>query len=185
MQTDRIVALFEAHGAMSYDGEGVTQLQHGWQGARLAAQAGATPALQLAAWLHDVGHLMTGLPGSPTTQGIDDAHEALGAQLLGGLFGPAVGEPVALHVQAKRYLVTTQAGYRQRLSPDSVRSLALQGGPMTDAEAAAFMLQPHARDALRVRIWDDLAKDPGQQPASAPAALANLRTLMQQVLQAA
>jgi len=185
MQTNQIVALFEAQGGLSYDGESVTQLQHGWQCGRLAAQAGATPALQLAAWLHDVGHLMTGLPGSPTTQGIDDAHEALGAQLLGGLFGPAVGEPVALHVQAKRYLVAMQAGYRQGLSPDSVRSLALQGGPMTDTEAAAFMLQPHARDALRVRVWDDLAKDPGQQPVSVPAALADLRALMQQVLQAA
>jgi len=46
------------------------------------------------------------------------------------------------------------------LSPASVCTLSLQGGPMTDAEAAAFAARPYAPDAVAVRRWDDAAKDP-------------------------
>ncbi len=61
MQEHAMVLIFRAHGRLSYDGEGVTQLEHAWQCGQLALQASAMPALQLAAWLHDVGHLVTGL----------------------------------------------------------------------------------------------------------------------------
>ena len=47
---------------------------------------------------------MTTLAGSPTVQGIDDAHEMVAAPILAAVFGPAVAEPEALHVQAKRCL---------------------------------------------------------------------------------
>lgn len=166
---------------MAYEGEGITQLQHGWQCAKLARQAGAPMSLELAAWLHDLGHLMTDLDGSPTTRGIDDGHEHLAAQLLGEVFGPGVAEPVRLHVQAKRYLVGTQTAYCAGLSADSIRSLALQGGPMDAHEAAAFLQQPHTRDALRLRTWDDRAKDPAIRPESLDQALLELRVLMRRV----
>ncbi len=42
----------------------------------------------------------------------------------------------------------------------AVRTLALQGGPMTAAEVAAFEALPYYRDAVSVRRWDDQAKDP-------------------------
>ena len=51
-------------------------------------------------------------------------------------------------------------GYFEALSVDSKRSLALQGGVFTPAEAAAFIAQPYAADAVEVRLWDDLAKLP-------------------------
>jgi predicted HD phosphohydrolase len=79
-------------------------------------------------------------------------------------FGPAVAEPVALHVQAKRCLVGMQRGYRNSLSADSIRSLALQGGPMAPMEVDAFLLLPRAKDALRLRAWDDRAKDNALHP---------------------
>jgi phosphonate degradation associated HDIG domain protein len=176
-----ILQLWDTRGHLAYDGEGITQLQHGWQCARLCRQAGAPVALQLAAWLHDLGHLMTGLSGSPTTRGIDDGHEHLGARALARVFGTAVAEPVALHVQAKRCLVATRPGYRDDLSPDSVRSLALQGGPMTADEATAFRARRHARDALRLRVWDDMAKNSALQPASTAQALEELAALMRLV----
>lgn len=179
-----ILALYRLRGVLAYEGEGVTQLQHGWQCGRLARLADATPALQLAAWLHDLGHLMTGWEGSPTVRGLDDAHESLAARVLTPLFGPAVGEPVALHVAAKRCLVGSQPGYRETLSPDSVRSLALQGGPMSTSECEAFLARPHAREALRLRVWDDRAKEPGLQPPGGEGALEELATLMHQVLAA-
>ncbi|WP_204279744.1 hypothetical protein, partial [Serratia marcescens] len=79
------------------------------------------------------------------------------AALLRPWFGAAVADPVALHVEAKRYLVATQADYAARLSADSQRSLALQGGPMPLVQAQAWLERPHADDALRLRVWDDLA----------------------------
>ena len=161
---DRILVLYREQGAMQYDDEGATQMQHGAQAASLAAAAGAPPALQLAAWLHDIGHLLTGLPGTPTRAGIDDRHEALGAAFLAAGFGPAVSRPVALHVEAKRYLVAATAGYHARLSPDSRRSLALQGGPMPMADREAFIALPFAQDALRLRAWDEAAKRPDYEP---------------------
>ena len=181
MDLDDIVALYVDRGHIAYAGEGITQLQHAWQCGRLARQAGADPALQLAAWLHDLGHLMTDLDGSPTTRGIDDAHEHRAARALMQTFGPTVAEPVALHVLAKRCLVATHSGYREQLSPDSVRSLALQGGPMKEEEVAAFLDLPSARDALRLRAWDDAAKDAALHFESATQVLAELRTLMFQV----
>jgi predicted HD phosphohydrolase len=72
-----------------------------------------------------------------------------------------VTEPIRLHVQAKRYLVSVDAAYFLGLSPASVHSLQLQGGPMSKAESQAFERLPFAREAVQLRRWDDLAKVPG------------------------
>ncbi len=176
-----IAQLYREHGHVAYEGEGITQLLHGWQCGQLAKRALASPPLQLAAWLHDVGHLTSGLSGTPTLAGIDDRHEHAGAQLVRGLFGDAVAQPIALHVAAKRHLVARQAGYRESLSQDSIRSLALQGGPFNDHECEAFEALPYARDALRVRVWDDTAKNADWLPTSDEAALAELEALMREV----
>jgi phosphonate degradation associated HDIG domain protein len=172
-----VIDCLRRHGALRYEGEGISQLQHAWQCGRLAQRAGASPQLQLAAWLHDLGHLLSGFEGSPTLRGIDDRHEALGAAVLRGQFGAAVSEPVALHVAAKRCLVATRADYARGLSADSVRSLALQGGPMDPAECTAFLARPMARDAMRLRVWDDLAKQSGWRFDSEASALAELASL--------
>lgn len=179
MDAARVIDLYLQRGHLAYQGEGITQWQHAWQCGELARQAGATPALQLAAWLHDIGHLMSGLEGTPTLQGHDDRHEALAARALAPPFGPAVATPVALHVEAKRYLVATRPGYRERLSPDSVRSLALQGGPMDAAACAFFMRQPFSADAVRLRAWDEAGKRPQWQPPD--DAIARLAALMRQL----
>ncbi len=68
-----------------------------------------------------------------------------------------------MNVWAKRYLCATDPGYYACLSPGSVRSLALQGGPFTSAEVAEFQALPFAEDAIRVRRWDEAAKVPGIQ----------------------
>ena len=78
------------------------------------------------------------------------------------LFSDAVLEPIRLHVDAKRCLCRTDAGYFESLSPDSVRSLALQGGIFSEEETAAFLQRPFAEDALRLRRWDDTAKEEGK-----------------------
>jgi predicted HD phosphohydrolase len=39
--------------------------------------------------------------------------------------------------------------------------LKLQGGTFSDEQAQAFIARPGAPDAVRLRIWDDLAKTAG------------------------
>jgi len=69
-----------------------------------------------------------------------------------------VVQPVALHVLAKRYLVSTNRDYQAQLSEDSIRSLALQGGSMTEVECQAFIKMPFSQDAISLRQWDDAGK---------------------------
>jgi phosphonate degradation associated HDIG domain protein len=176
-----ILALYQSGGDRLYDGEPVTQLEHAWQCGRLAEKSGASAPLQLASWLHDVGHLWVNAEGTPTLRGENDVHENFGAQLLYPLFGPSVSEPVRLHVQAKRYLVTTRNTYAKKLSADSVRSLQLQGGLMTEAECAAFEAMPFSSDALKLRVWDDLAKSVSWFEVSRAEAFEHLHMLMEEV----
>lgn len=91
---------------------------------------------------------------------IDDRHESLGAQWLAAYLPPSVSEPVRLHVEAKRYLCTVEPGYAQRLAGDSVMSLKLQGGLMADEECEAFLAKPFSAEAIRLRRFDEAAKDP-------------------------
>jgi len=79
---------------------------------------------------------------------------------LRGLFPDAVLEPIRLHVDAKRYLCRIDAGYWAELSPASQHSLELQGGIFDETQAEAFMQQPYAQEAVRLRRYDDLAKTP-------------------------
>lgn len=154
---DGLRQLLLARGGEQYTGEPVTHLQHALQTAQLAQRAGAAQPLVVASLMHDIGHLQCGLAGTPSQQGINDQHESAGAALLGQWFAPAVTEPVALHVQAKRYLAAND-GYRRKLSADSLRSLALQGGVMTANERSAFEALPGWQAALQLRAWDDAAK---------------------------
>lgn len=153
---------FDLHGGKDYGGERVRQLEHALQCAALAEAEGAAPALITASLLHDIGHLIHDLGREPAARGIDDRHEVLGQDWLKRWFGADVTEPVRLHVPAKRYLTATDTGYFATLSPGSVRSLALQGGPFLPEAAAEFIDQPHAAEAVRLRRWDEGAKVPGK-----------------------
>jgi phosphonate degradation associated HDIG domain protein len=159
-----IERLFAAKGNRMYAGEPVTQLQHALQSAELAERAGASDELVLAAFLHDLGHLINDQGDTPTLRGVDDRHEYVALPFLRDLYGDAVLQPIRLHVDAKRYLCARGDGhisgaeYWTALSADSKRSLELQGGIFTTAQADAFIAQPHAAEAVQLRLWDDLAK---------------------------
>jgi gamma-butyrobetaine dioxygenase len=157
---DVIAGLFASEGAAEYLGEAVTQAAHMLQAAALAERDGATDALIAAALLHDVGHFTGTVTGRDLMRGTDNRHSDQGAAWLARWFGPEVTEPVRLHVAAKRYLCATEPGYLDLLSPASVYTLGVQGGPMRGGEVAAFAASPHAQDACRVRRWDDAAKAP-------------------------
>lgn len=148
------------HGHMQYGREAVTQKQHALQCATLAASAKSSNSLIAACLLHDFGHLVHTLGEDAAERGINDCHEDRAIPYLKGLFPCAVTEPIRLHVNAKRYLCAIDEAYWESLSPASKLSLELQGGIFSESEARIFIEQPHAKDAVQLRIWDDLAKDP-------------------------
>jgi gamma-butyrobetaine dioxygenase len=152
--------LFETGGNAAYFGEPVSQTEHALQTAHLAEAEGASDALVVAALLHDIGHLLHGLPESIAEQGIDGKHEAGGSTWLAKHFGPDVCDPVRLHVAAKRYLCAVDKDYMASLSPASQKSLELQGGPFDVAGQQAFETERYFREALQLRRWDDRAKIP-------------------------
>jgi len=154
-------------GGEQYFGEAVTKLAHAEQCAWHAQQAGADEELVLAALLHDIGHLLD------TEEAMRDErvgvinHDQVGRRwLLDRGFSERLANLVGGHVAAKRYLTATNASYRERLSPASKETLHLQGGPMDEASALAFANEPEMRDMLRLRAWDEMAKDPMWQGPS-------------------
>jgi phosphonate degradation associated HDIG domain protein len=158
--TQEIIYLFEKNGSSMYGGEAVTQLDHALQAATLAKNNNANDELITASLLHDIGHLLHDLPDDASDKGIDDYHEELAARYLEKYFKKAVVEPVKLHVQAKRYLCAVEVGYLDALSDPSKISLAFQGGVMTQEEIEAFEKNEFYKEAVDLRRWDDLAKDP-------------------------
>ena len=153
-----IQSLFEQRGEALYGGEAVSQLEHALQAAWLAEQAGEDDATVAACLLHDLGHLLSGQGDDDLARHVDDLHQHKVLPFLRPLLPTAVVQPIALHVEAKRYLCATEPGYRAALSPASALSLALQGGVMSAADAADFLARPHAQAAIRLRRHDDAAK---------------------------
>jgi [1-hydroxy-2-(trimethylamino)ethyl]phosphonate dioxygenase len=157
---DALLDVLSAQGNEAYFGEPVSVLEHCLQCAHFAEQSHASPATIAAALLHDIGHLLHGLPEDIAQHGLDGAHEEVAATYLARWFGQDVTETVRLHVAAKRYLCATDPGYMARLSPASIESLQLQGGPMSPEDVTAFEALPSASVAVQLRRWDDEAKIP-------------------------
>jgi phosphonate degradation associated HDIG domain protein len=155
--SEEVFELFDRRGKEAYFGENVSILDHSLQAAWLATESGAEPELVVAALLHDVGHLLHGLPEDIANHDVDGKHEIVGEAWLRSRFGPGVSEPVRLHVDAKRYLCIESAYFAQ-LSPSSIQSLRLQGGPFSADQARDFEHHPHFRHAVALRRWDDSAK---------------------------
>lgn len=152
---EKIKTLFLDHGQERY-GEDVTQQEHAIQCYLLAQEANAELALRVAAFLHDIGHL-----AYPETEGHakDMKHEEIGAALLLSWgFGEKVASMVETHVWAKRYLVSCEPYYINRLSAASLKSFQMQGGLMTDEEVALARKHPYFQQALNLRRWDDTGK---------------------------
>jgi phosphonate degradation associated HDIG domain protein len=158
---EALLRLFEAEGNREYLGEPVSLAQHMLQTGAAARLAGASPALVVAAVAHDVGHFTGVLTGRDLMHGTDNHHDEVAASWLSRWFGLDVTEPVRLHVAAKRYLCAVDAPYYDQLSEASKFTMAVQGGPMTAEEVDVFTSRPHAEEAVQLRRWDDLGKDPG------------------------
>jgi len=175
--SDDILAIFQSRGSAEYFGESVSITEHALQAAYFAQAAGAPPALIVAALLHDIGHLLEHVPSDLADWTADAHHELIGGHWLAQRFHPEVSEPVRLHVPAKRFLLATDAKYFAKLSPASVVTLKLQGGPMAAHEVAKFETERFYKDAVRVRQWDDQGKVAGLKTPD----LGDYRTLIEEL----
>jgi gamma-butyrobetaine dioxygenase len=156
MTSNELRQLIDGLAGLPYGGEPVDQRQHALQAAAQAQAEGADGDLVLAALLHDIGRAEAVAQLYP-----GEGHDAAGEKFLRDVLGERIAWLVGSHAEAKRYLVTTQQTYAAMLTPASVRSLEVQGGRMTPDEVSRFEAHPWSRDAVRLRRWDDGAKDPG------------------------
>ncbi|MGZ8734028.1 MAG: HD domain-containing protein [Acidimicrobiia bacterium] len=157
MTIDELCALLR-DGAKRDDEERLDLLAHGLQCAELlAARAPHDVELQAAGLVHDVGTVV-----DPYAM---DTHAGRGGALVAPLLGARVGRLVALHADAKRYLVATDSSYRSRLSARSLETLIEQGGVMDECEVAAFAGIAELDAVLALRRADDDAKVPGRPVA--------------------
>jgi predicted HD phosphohydrolase len=134
-----------------------THLDHALHTAAVLRQlAPQDEELWVAGLVHDIGHLLPGVG--------DAEHAAAGAAAVREALGERVAALVGLHVEAKRYLVGSEATYGAVLAADSVASLATQGGPMSPEERAAFVATPHWADEVALRRADEGGKSMGRRP---------------------
>ncbi|MGY2201670.1 phosphonate degradation HD-domain oxygenase [Pseudomonas gingeri] len=158
---DEVFGLYGRFGDADYIGEPVSQLEHMSQAAQLAMAEGFDDEVVLAAFFHDIGHICPAGEqpvGDMGGYGVV-SHERLGADYLRRAgFSERLARLVEYHVQAKRYLTLTDPGYYERLSEASRRTLEYQGGVMSPEEARAFELDPLCGVSLRMRHWDEQAK---------------------------
>ena len=152
--------LFEQYGTEPYYGEHVSQFEHAAQAAELARRDGCDAEVQIAAFLHDIGHM---LPTDDPAELMYDFgrrdHEGVAADWLRQRgFSDKVGILIENHVNAKRYLTYKNPAYFAALSDASLQTLAFQGGPMAADEAEAFEKNPYFDLILRMRRWDEAAK---------------------------
>lgn len=158
---EEVFSLYEKFGDADYIGEPVSQLEHMSQAASLAEAEGYDDEVVLAAFFHDIGHLCADAEEVESMDGMGNVdHERLGADyLLERGFSERVANLVQGHVIAKRYLTYKYPEYYNRLSDASKATLEFQGGVMTAAEAAEFELNQDAELIIRLRYWDDMAKE--------------------------
>ena len=165
MAVDRLKSLYENWGGSAYTiNEPVTIAGHSQEAAKLALEAGERQEVIAAALFHDCGHLLgfeAGLPAEMDGCGFEQHHSS-GADFLTKLgFSRDVAYLVEHHVAAKRYLVAVDPTYE--LSPASATTLHFQGGPMTKDEIARCDSDARWPEVLRLRKYDEAAKNDDQE----------------------
>jgi len=99
LMLEDIERLYAAKGDRMYTGEPVTQLQHALQSADLAERSGASEALVLAAFLHDIGHFIS-----------DTGHHKHSAYVVANSDMPGFTD-------LERFLVATLCRYHRKSTP--------------------------------------------------------------------
>jgi putative nucleotidyltransferase with HDIG domain len=171
---EEVFDLYTKYGNKGYIGENVTQYEHAVQCALLGEQhinKVTTDIISkrnfiLACFFHDVGHLMEHDKELYETYNCEkmgdvgiESHEKKGAQYLRDL---NIHKDICLlvenHINVKRYLVTMNSEYYEKLSDASKESFKYQGGKMTESEIKGFQKDNLYIYHLMLRKFDDAAK---------------------------
>ena len=108
--------------------------------------------LAVAGLVHDIGHLLPGVGDASTPKSVP--------RRCGTRSG--TGWPDRSDCTSRPSAISWRAEYLPGvLAPDSVASLALQGGPMSAEEQQEFERLPHAQRALDLRRADERGKVDG------------------------
>jgi 2-amino-1-hydroxyethylphosphonate dioxygenase (glycine-forming) len=156
-----IFMLYNRYGSEDYIGEPVSQLEHMSQAAQFAIAESFDDEVVLAAFFHDIGHICVMQNEDNNMGGLGiKSHEKIGADYLRSKgFPEKIAKLVENHVQAKRYLTFKYSEYYNSLSMASKKTLAMQGGRMSESEAQAFEKDPLFSLSIRMRQWDEQAKE--------------------------
>jgi len=153
---NKIISNFSNNKSL-YIGENLTIADHMIQTAMLAEKNKCSHNLIFSSLLHDYGHFIIHDPNQLVNDQIDGNHETIGASYLKTFFSNEIIEPILLHVDAKKYLSRGKK-YFNSLSAASKISLKLQGGIMSDNEAKQFEQNKNYRNAIKLRRFDETAK---------------------------
>lgn len=158
----KIISLYEKNGASNYIGENLSQTEHMIQSAMLAEDAKESPQVIIAAFLHDIGHLIELQNNSVQMEllGVQN-HEEIGREYLLKMgISKKIANLVGNHVKSKRYLTQTDPSYFSTLSEASKKTFIFQGGAMNETEMKEFELDELFAESIRLRKYDDQAKIP-------------------------
>ena len=156
---EKIIDKFQNNKSL-YIGEKVTIAEHMIQSAMIAEKTKSKDTLICSCLLHDYGHFILDDPDELVREKKDGKHEDVGYEYLKKYFKEEIVEPIKNHVLAKRYLARDQK-YFNFLSPASITSLKLQGGLMSDDEAQIFEKNKYFKDSIKLRRFDEAAKNEG------------------------
>ena len=153
---NKIIKLYNTKGNSEYFGEDVSKTEHMIQAAMAAKEHNEPDHVILACLLHDIGHFL----GEDDMGGLGVAdHGRVGANYLREL---GMNENVCIlvenHVLAKKYLVSKNPDYYNKLSEPSKKTLEFQGGKMNESEMLELEKNTNLEDILKIRHYDDIGK---------------------------
>ncbi|MGE3825601.1 MAG: HDIG domain-containing metalloprotein, partial [Bacteroidia bacterium] len=136
-------------------------IEHASQGVQLAEKEGYDDEVILAAFFHDIGHICAKKDPKNDMGGYGMLrHERVGANYLRRRgFSEKIAKLIENHVEAKRYLCFKYPDYYKKLSEASKATLEFQGGKMTEEEAQTFENDPLFALSIKMREWDETAKE--------------------------
>jgi phosphonate degradation associated HDIG domain protein len=157
---DEVLLLYKNFGNEDYIGEPVSQIEHMSQCAELALKQGYDDEVVLAAFFHDIGHMLEHEVPVQHMDGYGIAdHEKIGADyLVSKGFSERIAALVNSHVDAKRYLTFKYPNYYAALSDASKKTLEFQGGIMRAEEVEAFEANGDFDLYIKLRRWDEAGK---------------------------
>ena len=158
---EEVFSLYEKFVSEDYIGEPVSQIEHMCQAAQLAEDEGYDNEVILGAFFHDIGHLCEHIMHTEQMDGYGVVdHEKLGREFLQSKgFSSKISTLVESHVLAKRFLTFKYPEYYEKLSEASRQTLVMQGGVMSQEEAATFEADEFHPLYIKLREWDDKAKE--------------------------